>query len=273
MASNITAFFAALGTIETVDFIIPLDFDPLAAPAILELIPPPAPNNQKYRVVAQKIRGVTGTVEYHYPRLAIPKQVISPVSTLNSLALDIYVLITDVQQNNLHVKLYQSDAVLQLGGVQRQLTAAFASGLIPASTAVNLPHLYQESEADSYLLSNIPRWTCKLGKDALVKIEKAAINNYTNPYKLQDFPIGEHDPTDEEIQKFTMVYNEYRRKRHRAVTMEPTTVASDIWLTTPFHEHQHAPDIAPPIDSRDAKRRRLNERCDAIAQGLAQAPA
>jgi hypothetical protein len=120
-----------------------------------------------------------------------------------------------------------------LGGTQHALAAAFASGIIPADTGLDLPHLHMETEATKQFLLHIPKAIKNAPATGLKAFINAAKAQKVSPYNQADFPSGGVEEDEISIKECAKVFTTLKRKFDEIEQVRPTKMRMLIASRTP----------------------------------------
>ena len=103
----------------------------------------------------------TGATLKISPNIHLPSSITTLNSSLSTFNAPVIVVIVAATESSATIgfRARGSTIAYTLGGTQHGLAAAFASGIIPADTGLDLPHLHMETEASKQFLLHIPKAT------------------------------------------------------------------------------------------------------------------
>ena len=240
-----------------------LSFDPLE---VLEH----TPGQPSYRLKAMQITGFLGKFTPQYPDIILPKAIFDPKESLHKLDISIRITVDNVQDKTIYVSLHQMEARIMLAGVQQDIAGLWNSGIIEATTPLNLQAYDEELEAEEYLQCNLPEWQMNQGPKTYLSIQKAGKEQVQNPYSEGHVPLPNPEPSAENYDSFKKVFDQYKIKRKRAQDHKPTPMNYEIMSTLPFNQYPPAQDecLAPP----GAKRARIFEGYERARKRANQIP-
>ena len=100
-----------------------------------------------------------------HPTLELPLALYSPKKELNVVQANLTINFIKIEGKTLTIRLTQKRMTIELGGIQSRLTGVFNTGIIPATTPLNLPVFFHEAETEATMLLNAPTLVKKLGKE------------------------------------------------------------------------------------------------------------
>ena len=185
------------------------------------------------------------------PILTLPLTMFSPERSLDTMDMNLRIYFTKIIGNNLTITLCQEAPRIVLGGIQNMLTGLYGTGILPATTPLNLPYLYQQTKSEEYLLTHYPKILQNLGQAAYHGILQAADEGLQDPFCLPEFPLPTLDITDPQFKpdliELGTVFTNLKRKRQRCNFMKPTEIATQVLCAKPSHEHHfEKPNIVQP---------------------------
>lgn len=166
----------------------------------------------------------TGATLKISPNIHLPSSITTTNPSLSTFNAPVVIVIVAATESTATIgfRARGSTIAYTLGGTQHGLAAAFASGIIPADTGLDLPHLQMETEANKQFLLHIPQAIKNAPAKGLKAFINAAKAQKVSPYNQEDFPSGGREEDEIAIKECVKVFTTLKRKFAEIEKARPT---------------------------------------------------